>query len=456
VTVRFVPTAANARSGTLTLTSANSSNPAVPVPLNGTGAQPSATISPSTVAFGEVMSGRTAERIITVTNTGVGPLTLGSPTFTNPAFVLVDAGTCASLSIPAPGGSCTATLSFRPSSASLVNATISLPVVNGASAIATLTGTGVVRPEISVPTSLPAFANTQVLQDSATQSFQVSNPGNSNLVISGVQMAGSFPADFKLTHNCSTVVPNGTPCTINVTFSPQAEGSRPASVRILSNAGLGQNNVTVTGLGVLPNWDLQPTSLQFLRVRTGTQSPPRTVTLRNLGIGPVTVTGADFQPLSQTHFQVTPNCGNLVVQPLGPCSANITFTPSQIAPVSALFVVSDQLARQRAVVLEGSGDGDFVSAPAGGAAAQGKLHSVGFRSIDGALQLTLLNAGQGTITGLTAQCTVAGGTVLIPPASTLAPGATTTVRVRGAGVSPCGLQITGQNTSNSPWILGGY
>jgi hypothetical protein len=456
ITVTFQPTADAQRPGILQITGSNATNSPVQIALSGNGRSPSAEIAPVPVTFGEVMAGRTGLRPITVRNTGVGPLTLGSPTFSNPVFSVADPGTCASLSIPTPGGTCTATLSFTPTSAAPFNATFTLPVVNGASAVATLTGTGVVRPEISLPASLTAFANTQVREDSAPQTFQVTNPGNANLVISSVQMAGSFPGDYKLTHNCSTVLPNGSACTINVTFSPQAEGSRPAVVRVLSNAGTGMNNVAVTGFGVLPNWDLQPTSLQFLRQLLGVQSAPRPVTLRNLGIGPVTVTGADFQPASQINFQVTPNCGTLVVQPLGPCSANITFTPYQIARVSAVFVVTDQLSRQRTVLLEGSGEGDFVSAPVVGGSAQGRLHSVGFRMIDGAMELTLLNAGQGTITGLSAQCTVAGGTVLIPPASTLAPGATTTVRVRGAGVSPCGLQVTGQNTSNSPWILGGY
>jgi hypothetical protein len=346
-------------------------------------------------------------------------------------------------------------LSFTPTSAAPFNATFTLAVVNGASAVATLTGTGVVRPEISVPATLTAFANTQVRQDSAPQSFQVTNPGNANLVISSVQMAGSFPADYKLTHNCSTVIPNGSPCTINVTFSPQAEGSRPAVVRIMSNAGAGQNNVPVTGVGVPTIWSLSPTALQFLRVRTGTESAPRTVRLNNNGIGPVNVS-AVVEGIAWTNFRVNYRCGLGVVQPLGDCFADIFFTPTQIATVSALFSVTDQLGRKQSVVLEGSGEGEFVSAPVLGAAAQGRLHLVGFRSVDGALELTLFNAGQGTITGLSAQCTVAGGTVLIPPASTLAPGATTTVRVRGAGVSPCGLQVTGQNTSNSPWILGGY
>jgi len=169
----------------------------------------------------------------------------------------------------------------------------------------------------------------------------------------------------------------------------------------------------------------------------------------------VVVTDVRLESDAWWNFELTPYCPGLIVQPGGPCYVDVVFTPSQIARVTALYSVTDQLGLKKSIFLEGSGSGAFPNSTSG-AAAMRRIQLVALQAIDGAFQFTLRNGGQGTITGLSAQCTVAGGTVLIPPASTLAPGATTTVRVRGAGVSPCGLQVTGQNTSNSPWILGGY
>src|SRR4029077_8533205 len=108
VSVKFSPTAAGARSGTLSVTAAGSTTA---VPLSGTGVAPGPILgaNPGSLTFGSTVVGATsATQTVTVANTGTtaanvsGVAVTGDYTQTNP---------CASVAV---GGSCTVTVAFRP------------------------------------------------------------------------------------------------------------------------------------------------------------------------------------------------------------------------------------------------------------------------------------------------------------------------------------------------------
>ncbi len=72
---------------------------------------------------------------------------------------------------------------------------------------------------------------------SGAQVFRVGNGGTTALEISSVRLVGTDPADYLLVADgCSgPVVPAGSGCTVRVAFKPEAGGSRPAYLRIISS-----------------------------------------------------------------------------------------------------------------------------------------------------------------------------------------------------------------------------
>src|SRR2546423_10934727 len=101
-----------------------------------------------------------------------------------------------------------------------------------------VSGTGVTLPSLS-PSPVPDFGNQNLGSTSAAQAVTLSNPSGTALAITSIGFTGTNPGDFGQTNNCplspSTLAANGT-CTINVTFTPTATGSRSATLTSTDNA----------------------------------------------------------------------------------------------------------------------------------------------------------------------------------------------------------------------------
>src|SRR2546429_6643352 len=73
----------------------------------------------------------------------------------------------------------------------------------------------------------------------SAQAVTLSNPTGTALTITSIGFTGTNPGDFGQSNNCpispSTLAANAT-CTINVTFTPTATGSRSATLTVTDNA----------------------------------------------------------------------------------------------------------------------------------------------------------------------------------------------------------------------------
>ena len=99
-----------------------------------------------------------------------------------------------------------------------------------------------------VPTSL-TFSSQAVGTTSTAQAVIVTNTlPKATITISSVTVTGTNPGDFAETNTCGTIVAGGT-CTISVTFTPAAAGTRTASVSITNNGGGSPQTVGLTGTG---------------------------------------------------------------------------------------------------------------------------------------------------------------------------------------------------------------
>ena len=103
------------------------------------------------------------------------------------------------------------------------------------------------------PTSL-SFGNHQVNTISAAQTVTLKNSGDAPLSIKGIGLSGPNSSDFHQQNTClssSSTLAAGASCTINVTFTPSAEGVLSASLSIADNASGSPQSVALSGTGVV-------------------------------------------------------------------------------------------------------------------------------------------------------------------------------------------------------------
>ncbi len=74
--------------------------------------------------------------------------------------------------------------------------------------------------------------------------------GVASLSLSSLTITGSNPSDFTQSNNCTgSVLATGAHCTVTVTFTPQAKGSRSAALNISSTVQAAPFRVSVSGSG---------------------------------------------------------------------------------------------------------------------------------------------------------------------------------------------------------------
>ncbi|MCU1243719.1 MAG: hypothetical protein JWO71_4445 [Candidatus Acidoferrum typicum] len=132
--------------------------------------------------------------------------------------------------------------------------TAQITVVNsapggGTSSSLTLT----INPAPPVATFQPAtliFASQTVGTQSAAQTVTLQNTGGSALAISSIQSSG----DFAETNNCPTSLAALASCTVSVTFTPSATGTRQATLNVADNSANSPQIVALSGIGTTPSF----------------------------------------------------------------------------------------------------------------------------------------------------------------------------------------------------------
>jgi len=161
---------------------------------------------------------------------------------------------------------------------------------------------------VSLSSSSLNFGNQTVGIPSSPQVVTLTNTGNIALTLA-IAVIGTNSTDFSQTNTCGTSVSAGGNCTISVTFTPSAAGTRTAAVSITDNAPGSPQSVSLTGVGVLPAVTFSPSSLTFPTQVVFTTSKAKTVTLTNAGLGILTIksiaaSGPFAQPLASAAIEV--------------------------------------------------------------------------------------------------------------------------------------------------------
>lgn len=363
VTVAFNPIAVGAASGSL-IFSHNASPTTTSVALSGIGAAApvlAASTSPSTLTFTSTTIGATsAGQTVTLSNTGSAALTPLN-FYTTGAFA-VAAGTCAAGGSVAARGTCTVSVTFKPTATG--SASGSLTFTHNASPSSTnvvLSGIGAAAPLPSAvvgPVAM-SFVATTVGAASAAQTVTISNTGTAPLVVSGI--ASSDAAVFKVTGGSCVAggsVTAGASCTVMLSFNPAAAGAASASLTIAHNASPNMSTVTLSGTGVAaaPGVSVSPSLLTFSQV-TGTTSSNQTVTVSNTGSATLALSSIVIGGAQAGEFAKAPasSCGASVAAGAS-CSVLINFTPAATgARTASLTITHNAAGGSSSAALNGTG-----------------------------------------------------------------------------------------------------
>jgi hypothetical protein len=194
-----------------------------------------------------------------------------------------------------------------------------------------------------------------------SQAVIVSNSGSAPLRINGISLGGANPQRFGLTHNCpigGAGLAAGGSCTVNVTFTPNSNTARTATVRVAVAAPAVTGTVALTGTTIRPAVTLSATSLAFGNVPINTISAPQTVTVTNTGTVPLVFSSISMGGLNPGRFPQTNDCpiGGAGLPPNASCTVTITFQPNRIVARSATLTIRDNAPNSpQTVALTGTG-----------------------------------------------------------------------------------------------------
>jgi hypothetical protein len=249
--VMFTPNVTGAYGGSLTITD-NATGAPQYVDLTGTAvAGPASSISPFSLTFPTTTIGSTSTLPLTITNIGSGTLnvTAISSTGSNASY-FTHTSNCGGNPL-AQGASCTVQVTFKPTAAVSLGATLTIAdnEISSPKTVA-LTGTGTTAaPAAKLSATSLSFPSTQV-GSTSTLPLTITNSGGGTLSVSAISSTGANASLFTHTSNCGgNPLAAGASCTAQVIFSPTAAGSFTATLNITDNATGSPQTVTLTATG---------------------------------------------------------------------------------------------------------------------------------------------------------------------------------------------------------------
>lgn len=244
--VTFTPSAAGTRTATL-LVYGNTQNP-LSIPLSGTAALGSLSLTPNNLMFVQTQWQTSTLQSVTVTNTGVLPIKFNSnnyPGLIGGAF-RVDDSCSLIFSFPqialAPGQSCQVSVSFYAAGQTgQFNGTYSLSTsLPGPQPSISFQGVaGVSGPALTFgqsPLIFTAVAN----EVSSSVPLQIKNSGGTAASVNSIALTGPQASDFRQFNNCPASLPAGQSCVVWVSYAPTAASSAnsTAAVTVASDRSL--------------------------------------------------------------------------------------------------------------------------------------------------------------------------------------------------------------------------
>jgi len=346
ISVVFKPTASGTRTGQVVV-SDDAPNGSQVVNMTGTGSAPAVTLSPTSLKFTALAGSTSAARAVTLTNSGVGPLTISSIVASGD---YAESDNCVSNSPLAAGASCSISVTFSPTVTGSVAGAITIydNGVNGAPHRIPLSGSGQVT-IVLTPASL-VFPLTTVGNTSSPLVVTVLNNAATAQNISW-WAGGDFTAVAGGVTPCGSSLNPASACTLSVTFSPTTNGTGgviKGGLAVTDTAtGIPYNpqsvNLTGSATGGPPTNPItfSPTALNF--GNTAIASTKTTaVQLTNASGASLTLSSIT----ASGEYTVTPSgatpCRNgLVLAAKAKCGFSVSLTPTSGGTILGSVTVVD-------------------------------------------------------------------------------------------------------------------
>jgi hypothetical protein len=244
INVTFTPGGLGTRTALLNVNDDGANSPQT-ASLTGTGVT-AVTLSSSSISFGSVFIGsNSTARPVTLTNNQNVPLTNINVTISG-SSAYTQVNTCGT-SIPA-NGQCTITVTFTPTTTGPQTGTVNInDSASNSPQTISLTGSGAVALTLS-PTSLN-FGTVKVGTTSAAKSITVVNHEKIAVTFSNVQITGANSSNFSIASNTCTNLQAGANCSVSITFSPSAQGTRKATLTLTDSAPNSPQTAPLQGVG---------------------------------------------------------------------------------------------------------------------------------------------------------------------------------------------------------------
>ncbi len=308
---------------------------------------PTLAVSPLALPFGDVNTGSTsAAQTVTISGTNLtGNITYVKSGTDATSFIITEASWNA-----ATGG--TLSVTFVPATTGVKTAVITISSPDAADKVVTLTGTGISAgsPVLTVsPLALP-FGDVNTGTSSIAQTVTISGTnltGNITYVKSGTD-AGLFA----ITEASWSAATGGT---LSVTYSPTATGTHSAIITV-SSPGATDKVIDLTGTGTTPTLIVNPLTLPFGNVNTGTVSAAQTVTISGTNLtGSIAYvkSGTDEAAFAISEASWSATAGGTL---------SVTYSPLTAGNHSAILTISSPGAVDKVVDLTGTGivESDFI------------------------------------------------------------------------------------------------
>ncbi len=264
-------------------------------------------ISPSTVNFGSVGVGQTAQNSVLISNKSATPVAISQINVSGQAFS-ISSTEKPPINIPA-GGTYPLSIGFAPASSVNYSGLITMMDSNSKLiAQLSMSGSGLIDGHLSASTTSLNFGNVTV-NSAQMQTVTLTSTGTTAVTINSVGVSGT---GFTLLDGNSPVTLNPTQTlTLHVQFDPATSGAAIGQLTISSNSASG--SATVVGLSgsgiatdppVNPQLTVSTASLSFGSVTVNTATT-RSLTLTSTGTSPVivnstSITGAGFSIVAQS------------------------------------------------------------------------------------------------------------------------------------------------------------
>ena len=201
---------------------------------------PIVALYPGYLVFGtQLLFTASPHQTVGLVNIGTAPLDITSIVASNNFFELNYCG-----SSLAPGARCNINVTFLPHSVGEIFGTVTITdSASDSPQTISLVGEGTM---VSLLPGTLSFDPQPVGTTSPAQTVTMTNHGKRSVGV-GFAIYGANSLDFAQTNTCGNTLPAGARCTISVTFTPQAAGTRTAAL-FVSDDGVYQE-VTLSGTG---------------------------------------------------------------------------------------------------------------------------------------------------------------------------------------------------------------